>query len=242
MAFLSPWTKRPWRSPKGKPCQAGPARENRAAAAGNGPASHITPFQGGHRLIWLIGVASAWPARDRRRSEPWLHRADGRSGGVRGWSPATGRPGRGGIAAFSQVWSVGRGQCLADSSPMGLHSAPAQLRAPATRTPYPWLSPRGRAVRRQCVAITRPGRKRDDPATHSHHANSMGAEATGSTSGCCGAKRRPVTIAVTDTKNGETFEVPISEGERALEVFRHPYAYAARPQHRCVPIAVSHSS
>ena len=58
-----------------------------------------------------------------------------------------------------------------------------------------------------------------------------------------------VTIAVTDTKNGETFEVPIREGERALEVFRHPlevfrhpYAYAARPQHRCVPIAVSHSS
>jgi hypothetical protein len=51
-----------------------------------------------------------------------------------------------------------------------------------------------------------------------------------------------VTMAVTDTKTGETFEVPIREGERALEVFRHPYAYAARPQRRCVPIAVSHSS
>jgi hypothetical protein len=51
-----------------------------------------------------------------------------------------------------------------------------------------------------------------------------------------------VTMAVTDTKTGETFEVPIREGERALEVFRHPYVYAARPQHRCVPIAVSHSS
>ena len=51
-----------------------------------------------------------------------------------------------------------------------------------------------------------------------------------------------VTVAVTDTKTGEAFEVPVREGERALEVFHHPYAYAAPPQHRCVPITVSHSS
>jgi hypothetical protein len=51
--------------------------------------------------------------------------------------PVFGRPGRGGIAAFSQPWSVRRGQCLADSSPMGLHSASAQPWASATRTPYP---------------------------------------------------------------------------------------------------------
>jgi hypothetical protein len=50
-----------------------------------------------------------------------------------------------------------------------------------------------------------------------------------------------VTVTVTDTKTGEAFELPVGEGERALEVFRHPYAYAARPQHRRVPIAVSHS-
>ena len=51
-----------------------------------------------------------------------------------------------------------------------------------------------------------------------------------------------VTVAVTDTKTGEAFELPVREGERALEVFHHPYAYAARPQHGRVPIAASHSS
>jgi hypothetical protein len=48
-------------------------------------------------------------------------------------------------------------------------------------------------------------------------------------------------VAVTDTKTGEAFELPVREGERALEVFYHPYAYAARPQHRRVPITASHS-
>ena len=51
-----------------------------------------------------------------------------------------------------------------------------------------------------------------------------------------------VTVAVTDTKTGEAFELPVGEGERALDVFRHPYAYAARPEHRRVPSAVSRSS
>jgi len=51
-----------------------------------------------------------------------------------------------------------------------------------------------------------------------------------------------VTVAVTDTNTGEAFEVPVREGERAFEVFHHPYAYAAQPQHRYVPITVSHSS
>jgi hypothetical protein len=41
-----------------------------------------------------------------------------------------------------------------------------------------------------------------------------------------------VTAAVTDTKTGEAFELPVGEGERALDVFHHPYAYAARPKHR----------
>jgi hypothetical protein len=51
-----------------------------------------------------------------------------------------------------------------------------------------------------------------------------------------------VTVAVTDTKTGGGFELPVREGERALDVFHHPYAYAARPQHRRVPIAISRSS
>lgn len=36
-----------------------------------------------------------------------------------------------------------------------------------------------------------------------------------------------VAVAVNDTRNGEAFCVEVREGERALEVFRHPYAYAA---------------
>ena len=51
-----------------------------------------------------------------------------------------------------------------------------------------------------------------------------------------------VTVAVTDTKTGQAFDLAVREGERALDVFQHPYAYAARPQHRRVPIAASHSS
>jgi hypothetical protein len=51
-----------------------------------------------------------------------------------------------------------------------------------------------------------------------------------------------VSVAITDSKTGEAFELPVREGERALDVFHHPYAYAARQQHRRVPSAVSRSS
>jgi hypothetical protein len=34
-------------------------------------------------------------------------------------------------------------------------------------------------------------------------------------------------VTVTDTKNGEAFCLDVREGERALEVFNHPYAFAA---------------
>ncbi len=33
-----------------------------------------------------------------------------------------------------------------------------------------------------------------------------------------------MTVAVTDTKTAEAFELPVRAGERALEVFPHPYA------------------
>jgi hypothetical protein len=51
-----------------------------------------------------------------------------------------------------------------------------------------------------------------------------------------------VTVAVTDSKTGEEFELPVPDGERALEVFRHPYAFAARRPRRHVPIAAPHPS
>jgi hypothetical protein len=34
-------------------------------------------------------------------------------------------------------------------------------------------------------------------------------------------------VAVADSKTGETFGVEVRDRTRALEVFRHPYAYAA---------------
>ena len=36
-----------------------------------------------------------------------------------------------------------------------------------------------------------------------------------------------ITVAVTDTRGGESFNIPVREGQRPLDVFHHPYAYAA---------------
>lgn len=38
-----------------------------------------------------------------------------------------------------------------------------------------------------------------------------------------------VSVAVHDTKTGEIFELPVPAGARPLDVYRHPYAYAAEP-------------
>jgi hypothetical protein len=57
-----------------------------------------------------------------------------------------------------------------------------------------------------------------------------------------------VSVAVNDTKTGEAFELPVLEGEPALEVFHHPYAYAAWRRDRSEPSlddsirCVSHNS
>jgi hypothetical protein len=36
-----------------------------------------------------------------------------------------------------------------------------------------------------------------------------------------------VAVAVEDTKTGDAFEIAVGPGQRALDVFHHPYAYAA---------------
>jgi hypothetical protein len=36
-----------------------------------------------------------------------------------------------------------------------------------------------------------------------------------------------VVVAVTDAKTGARFEIEVHDGEQALDVFHHPYAYAA---------------
>jgi hypothetical protein len=36
-----------------------------------------------------------------------------------------------------------------------------------------------------------------------------------------------VFVSVNDNRTGEAFSVEVPEGERALQVFDHPYAYAA---------------
>jgi hypothetical protein len=33
-------------------------------------------------------------------------------------------------------------------------------------------------------------------------------------------------VAVSDARSGESFSIEVREGERALDVFNHPYAYA----------------
>jgi hypothetical protein len=38
-----------------------------------------------------------------------------------------------------------------------------------------------------------------------------------------------VLVTVADERSGERFTIEVPEGERALEVFHHPYAFAARP-------------
>ena len=36
-----------------------------------------------------------------------------------------------------------------------------------------------------------------------------------------------VSVAVSDTKTGEAFDLEVRRGQRALDVFHHPYTYAA---------------
>lgn len=36
-----------------------------------------------------------------------------------------------------------------------------------------------------------------------------------------------VSVAVSDAKSGEEFDLVVGDGENALDVFHHPYAYAA---------------
>jgi len=40
-------------------------------------------------------------------------------------------------------------------------------------------------------------------------------------------RTRKVSVAVRDSRNGEGFSVDVREGDRPLDVFNHPYAYAA---------------
>jgi hypothetical protein len=39
-----------------------------------------------------------------------------------------------------------------------------------------------------------------------------------------------VSVAVHDSKSGESFTIEVRRDERALNVFHHPFAYAARRQ------------
>jgi hypothetical protein len=40
-----------------------------------------------------------------------------------------------------------------------------------------------------------------------------------------------VLVAVRDAKTGEAFSIEVRDGENALEVFHHPFAYAATREH-----------
>jgi hypothetical protein len=44
-----------------------------------------------------------------------------------------------------------------------------------------------------------------------------------------------VTVAVDDAKGGEAFEILVLPGERAMDVFHHPFAYAASANRKRPP-------
>jgi hypothetical protein len=46
-----------------------------------------------------------------------------------------------------------------------------------------------------------------------------------------------VTVAVDDAKRGEAFEILVLPGERAMDVFHHPFAYAASADRKRPPAA-----
>ena len=45
-----------------------------------------------------------------------------------------------------------------------------------------------------------------------------------------------VLVTVADEKSRERFTIEVPEGERALEVFDHPYAFAAQPSVRTLDV------
>jgi hypothetical protein len=44
-------------------------------------------------------------------------------------------------------------------------------------------------------------------------------------------------VAVSDARTGDAFSVEVRDGERALDVFHHPYAYAATRRAPVVAVA-----
>jgi hypothetical protein len=48
-----------------------------------------------------------------------------------------------------------------------------------------------------------------------------------------------VLVAVSDGRTGEAFAIEVADGERALDVFRHPFAYAASRHAHAAPAAIA---
>ena len=50
-----------------------------------------------------------------------------------------------------------------------------------------------------------------------------------------------VSVAVNDAKGGEAFEIHVLPGERAMDVFHHPFAYAAAADRKRPPVLLETS-
>src|ERR1700742_1912682 len=50
-----------------------------------------------------------------------------------------------------------------------------------------------------------------------------------------------VTVAVNDAKGGDAFEISVLPGERAMDVFHHPFAYAAAADRKRPPVLLEAS-
>ena len=55
------------------------------------------------------------------------------------------------------------------------------------------------------------------------------------------SRTNQVSVAVTDAKGGEAFEIHVLPGERAMDVFHHPFAYAAAADRKRPPVLLETS-
>jgi hypothetical protein len=114
---------------------------------------------------------------------------------------------------------------LADVETVLIRSSYRQIRSPTKRIPsmvYPHIQYEGPAHPDQLPAESPAGtRELDSRTSDGIHVRLLWH-----------IDEERVSVAVEDTKTGETFELPVTDRERALDVFNHPYAYAARPRPR----------
>ena len=111
-------------------------------------------------------------------------------------------------------------------------------RSAGPRCGLPAASRRRRPDRTTARGPDGPRRPRGDDAPHARHRTSPRAgplqHRRDRRPPCWSLDDNEVFVALTDSKTGDAFEVPVRAGESAHEVFHHPFAFAALPGRRRV--------